>query len=280
METRGAGQVTDHADGYVLPREDDEYQRLERQAKVWEEATRQTLVRAGLSPGQRCLDVGCGTGSVMRILGEMVGPTGSVLGIDLDERIGRRSTDILNHEQPGRHSFARVDITVTDAVAGAPFDVVFTRLFIFHMADPVAALRKLWAAVVPGGALVVMDFDLAPSRSVPRNETFERALDLSRKVFARAGRDISIGTNLPVHFVTAGIGLPDRADIASILLPNSIAVVGLRSVLRSLKQAGVAMGVADAAAFDALDADLERIAASPGFGRIPDMVSVIKRKPG
>ena len=40
------------------------------------------------------------------------------------------------------------------------------------------------------------------------------------------------------------------------------------------------MGVADAAAFDALDADLERAAALPGFGRIPDMVSVIKRKPG
>ena len=40
------------------------------------------------------------------------------------------------------------------------------------------------------------------------------------------------------------------------------------------------MGVADAAAFDSLDADLEGAAALPGFGRIPDMVSVIKRKPG
>jgi ubiquinone/menaquinone biosynthesis C-methylase UbiE len=271
--------MSDHADGYVLPREDEEYQRLERQAKVWEEATRQTLARAGLSPGQRCLDVGCGTGSVMRIMGEMVGPAGSVLGLDVDERIGRHSTNILNHEQPGRHAFARTDMTATDAVEGSPFDVVFARLFIFHMADPVAALRKLWAAVAPGGVLVVMDFDLAPSRSIPRNETFERALDLSRAVFARAGRDISIGTNLAVHFAAAGIGMPDRAEVASIILPNSIAIVGLRSVLRSLKQAGVAMGVADSAAFDQIDADLERNA-SPGFGRIPDMVSVIKRKPG
>ncbi len=209
-----------------------------------------------------------------------MGPTGSVLGLDVDDTIGRHSTNILNHEQPGRHRFARVDLTATDAVDGALFDVVFARLFIFHMADPVAALRKLWAAVAPGGVLVVMDFDIAPSRSIPRNETFERALDLSRTVFARAGRDISIGTNLPVHFVAAGIALPDRADVASIVLPNSVAMIGLRSVLRSLKQAGVGMGVADAATFDALDADLERVAALPGFGRIPDMVSVIKRKPG
>ena len=127
--------------------------------------------------------------------------------------------------------------------------------------------------------LVVMDFDLAPSRSVPRNETFEPRPDLSLAVFARAGRDVSIGTKLPVHFTGAGIGPPDRADVASIVLPNSVAVVGLRSVLRSLKQAGVGMGVADSAAFDALDADLDRVAALPGFGRIPDMVSVIKRKP-
>jgi hypothetical protein len=56
-------------------------------------------------------------------------------------------------------------------------------------------------------------------------------------------------------------------------------VLGVRSVLSSLKQAGVAMGVADSAEFDQTDADLERTAASPGFGRIPDMVPVIKRKP-
>ena len=114
--------MTDQSDGYVLPREDEEYRRLERQAKIWEEATRQTLARADVSPGQHCLDVGCGTGSVMRILGEMVGSSGSVLGLDLDDGIGRRSTDILNHEQPGRHSFARADLTATDTVEGSPFD--------------------------------------------------------------------------------------------------------------------------------------------------------------
>lgn len=270
--------MIDQPDGYVLPREEEEYRRLERQAKIWEETTRLTLSRAGVTTGQRCLDVGCGTGSVMRIMGEMVGPTGSVLGLDVDETLGRRSIDILNHEQPGRHRFARADVTATESVEGAPFDVVFARLFIFHMADPVAALRKLWAAVAPGGVLVVMDFDMAPSRSVPRNDAFERALDLSRSIFVRAGRDISIGTNLPVHFVAAGMGPPDRADVASIIGPNTTILVGLRSVLRSLRQAGISMGVADAAGFDALDADLEHMSALPGFGRIPDMVWVIKRK--
>jgi SAM-dependent methyltransferase len=266
-------------DGYVLAREDSEYARLDRQAAVWEEVTRTTLARAGLSMGQRCVDVGCGTGSVMRLLGAGVGPSGSVLGVDLDERIGRLTLDILEREQPGRHAFMHLDLNASDGIPGAPYDLVYTRLVILHMPDPVATLRKLWAAVAPGGVLVVMDFDLSVIRGVPSNPRIERGVDVMRAIFSRAGRDISIGVNLPVHFGAAGIGVPDRADVAGMIVPIGMAMSLLRSALRSLKPAGVAMGVIDDPAFEALDADLEQHAATPGFARLPDMVSVIKRKP-
>lgn len=266
-------------DGYVLAREDGEYARLDRQAAVWEEVTRITLARAGLSLGQRCVDVGCGTGSVMRLLGTGVGASGSVLGVDLDERIGRLTLDVLEREQPGRHAFARFDLTAADAIPGAPYDLVYTRLVILHMADPVATLRKLWAAVAPGGVLVVMDFDLAVIRGVPAHPRIDHGVDVMREIFSRAGRDISIGVNIPVHFATAGIGTPERVDVSGMIVPTGMAVGLLRSALRSLKTAGVAMGVIDDAAFEALDAELEQDAATSGFARLPDMVSVIKRKP-
>ena len=67
-----------------------------------EEATRQTLTRAGISTGQRCLDVGCGTGSVMRIMGEMVGPVGLVLGLDVDERIGNTAPTYSTTPRPAQ----------------------------------------------------------------------------------------------------------------------------------------------------------------------------------
>ena len=144
--------MTDQTDGYVLPREDEEYQRLERQAKVWEEATRQTLARAGISSGQRCLDVGCGTGERHadhgrddRAHGLGAWPRPSTSG-----SAGKAPTSSTTSNPAGTGS-RRADLTTTETIDGAPFDVVFARLIIFHMADPVAALRKLWAAVAPGG---------------------------------------------------------------------------------------------------------------------------------
>jgi hypothetical protein len=44
-------------DDYVLGRTSEEYQRLRRQARLWEQITAQALDRVGISPGMRCLDV-------------------------------------------------------------------------------------------------------------------------------------------------------------------------------------------------------------------------------
>lgn len=54
------------------PRTAEEYQRLRRQALAWDGAARRMLLRVGLGTGMTCLDVGCGPGEVMRLMGEMV----------------------------------------------------------------------------------------------------------------------------------------------------------------------------------------------------------------
>ena len=48
----------------------------------YRDLTEDVLVRAGIGPGMRVLDVGCGVGDVSLIAGRLVGPTGSVLGVD------------------------------------------------------------------------------------------------------------------------------------------------------------------------------------------------------
>lgn len=266
------------SDAYVLGREDEEYARLNRQAAIWEAITRSTLARAGIASGETCVDVGCGTGTAMRILGEMVGPTGSVLGVDVDERIGHHSVNILNHEQPGRHRFVRADIAAGEAIEGAPFDVVFARLLVFHMRAPVEALASLWSLVAPGGRLVVMDFDLAPVSGIPPGDAIGRGIETMHAIFTRAGRDIRIGTQVPGHWLAAGIGDPDEIVVNGLILPRPVGVAMLRAVLRSLREAAIATGTADGTALDGLDAELADAATTPGFVRVPDMVSVMKRK--
>ena len=75
-------------DGYVLARTAAEYQRLRAQAQFWEPTTRRVLEGAGLAPGMRCLDAGCGPGEVMRLMGRIVGPEGHVAGLDIDAGLG------------------------------------------------------------------------------------------------------------------------------------------------------------------------------------------------
>lgn len=60
----------------VLGRTSQGYQRLRRQAAMWEPATARVLGQAGIRPGMRCLDVGSGPGEVVRLLAELVGRTG------------------------------------------------------------------------------------------------------------------------------------------------------------------------------------------------------------
>jgi ubiquinone/menaquinone biosynthesis C-methylase UbiE len=84
MERRGE-PVAEHVGAgrtYVLGNEAEELERLDRQAQMIERPTRLLLQAAGLTKGMRVLDLGTGVGHVARLAGEIVGPTGSVTGLD------------------------------------------------------------------------------------------------------------------------------------------------------------------------------------------------------
>src|SRR5690606_10087168 len=72
--------------GYILGNLDNEIARLEIQSAFFEPLTRRTLVRAGIKEGMKCLDVGCGAGTVTQMMAQMVGKSGHVTGMDLDEK--------------------------------------------------------------------------------------------------------------------------------------------------------------------------------------------------
>ena len=67
---------------YVLGHSRPEIDRLQRQAEMLRPITERLLVAAGVEPGMRVLDIGCGPGDVSTLIADLVGPTGSVVGID------------------------------------------------------------------------------------------------------------------------------------------------------------------------------------------------------
>ncbi|MGH8770105.1 MAG: class I SAM-dependent methyltransferase [Burkholderiales bacterium] len=212
-------------DDYVMGRTSHEYQRLRLQAKWWEPVTRRILQQAGLRAGMNCLDAGCGPGEVMRLMGETAGAAGRVTGLDCDATIGNEALDVLSHTTPGQFAFLERDIESTDAIPGVPFDLVYARLLLFHLRDPIAVLRKLYRWTKPGGCVVIQDYDLRTVDIYPRLKSWDIFEKATLGVLEKSGKDTRFGHKLPAYFVEAGIGAPDSTD--------TTAMVG------SLKQSGV-----------------------------------------
>jgi trans-aconitate methyltransferase len=144
-------------DRYSLGRRPEEHERLRAQARMWEKATARVLDEVGVAPGASCLDAGCGPGETMRLLAERTGPTGQVLGIDVDAEIGAEALATLHGAGHRGCRFAVHDVTRAAPIPGGPFDLVYARLLLFHLPRRVEVLARLWDAVAPGGRLVIQD---------------------------------------------------------------------------------------------------------------------------
>jgi ubiquinone/menaquinone biosynthesis C-methylase UbiE len=267
-------------DGYVLARTSEEYQRLRWQARLWEPVTAQALDRVGIRPGMRCLDVGCGPGEVMRLMAGRVGPSGRMTGLDNDPRVGREALQILRTTVGGQFRFVHADAETTGAPPGGPFDLVYARLLLLHVRDPVAMVRKLYAWTRPGGVLLVQDYDCAPMSIMPRLATWEEFERVFYGVCEKAGRDARIGQKLPVHFTAADVGEPDGTDVAGLLRP--LADIGgmFQAVYQSMRPAALHFGLTTKAAGQAFIADItDATRERRGVGMSPLLVSAWKHKP-
>ncbi len=120
-------------------------------------ATFQTLIAAaGVQPGQRVLDVGCGTGYFARLLAQAVGPEGHVVGID-------PSSAMISYarRQAGPASNCQFQIGAAEALEfpAANFDVVVSSLVMHHLPEDlrVTALLEMRRVLRPGGSMLVAE---------------------------------------------------------------------------------------------------------------------------
>jgi SAM-dependent methyltransferase len=265
---------------YALGHTPEEYERLRMQARVWEVATGRLLDQVGLGPGASCLDAGCGPGETMRAMAERVGPAGRVLGIDADPALGAMTLAML-HGAGHRHcSFQARDLAAAEPIPGAPFDLVYARLLLFHLPQRVDVLARLWDAVAPGGHLLVQDYDLRGVSTLPQLDWVGELLRVWTGAFGAVGADVSAGTRLPQLFAQAGVGTPDGTDVAGRIEPLATGRLIMEGAFRSVLPTALAHDVTTeagaAAALASIDRDATRFPDRPVLW--PLLIGAWKRK--
>jgi ubiquinone/menaquinone biosynthesis C-methylase UbiE len=228
---------------YALARTPDEYERLRGQARVWEAATGRVFDQVALAPGATCLDAGCGPGETMRLMAQRVGPSGHVTGVDIDAPLGAQGLAMLSDAGHHQCDFACVDLTAEAPIPGAPFDLVYARLLLFHLPQRVGVLRRLWEAVASGGHLLVQDYDMRSCGVLPALDSIDEWQRVVTAAFAAAHCDVHAGARLPSLFARAGIGAPDGTDVAGRLEPLADAEAAFTGVYCSVLAPAIARGI-------------------------------------
>ncbi len=105
-------------------------------------------------PGDRVLDIGCGFGDTTRRIAGLVGDAGAATGVDASERFIESARAEARDAGVPNARFVVADVQST-ALDG-PYEMAFSRMGTMFFANPVAALRNVRSALVPGGKLVMV----------------------------------------------------------------------------------------------------------------------------
>lgn len=118
----------------------------------------------GLGPGERIADVGSGTGLFLRPFSEAVGPDGRVYAVDISPRL----VDFIERRVQDER-LANVAVVLSTAESTRLPRAAVTKAFVcdayHHFVEYPAMLASIREALIPGGELVVVDFDRVPGRS-------------------------------------------------------------------------------------------------------------------
>jgi SAM-dependent methyltransferase len=228
--------------GYAMGRTASERERLDMQDRVFSPHSANLFRQAGIGPGDHVVDVGCGTGATTRLLAELVGPAGSVLGIDNDPP----SLEVAE-EQTRATGLSNVGYRagdLTELVLGESFDAVAGRLVLLHLSDPATALARLARCVRPGGLIVFQEISCSRVRAVPQIPAMLDWVGWMSMLSAYAGLDADIGEHLPALFTRAGLADVNAAAVSVIGDSKGLVPRYLAETLTSVGPLAVASGAA------------------------------------
>jgi ubiquinone/menaquinone biosynthesis C-methylase UbiE len=224
-------------ENYPLGYSEAEAKRLMEQGAMLEDLTRDLLSRAGLAPGMRVLDVGCGVGDVSLLAARIVGEKGSVLGVDrsapsLEIARGRakRRAELC---ETANISFVEADLNTFEP--DGTFDAIIGRLVLLYVPERASMLRRLTQSLRPGGVMAMQEYDTSSMAQAPESPLFAQVRRWILDGFKSAGAELDTGSKLYATFLQAGLLGPQMVSAQLVHCgPEATGYEHATQVLRSL----------------------------------------------
>jgi ubiquinone/menaquinone biosynthesis C-methylase UbiE len=195
-----------------------------------------------IRPGDRVLEVGCGTGVVARDLAAMVGRRGRVVGVEPSRTILALARRLCRGAPGGRIALREGDGAHLPFAAGR-FDVALAITVILHVADPLRVVGELARVVKRGGRVGLQDQDFGiVAVTHPDRELTDRIM---RGVAARIYAEPCSGRRLPGLLLDAGL---EKVKLLTDVYQDTTLEPFTKSFLERRAENAVRFGLADAPA--------------------------------
>lgn len=171
----------------------------------WHHFGRRTATRLRLAPGDRVLDLCCGTGASALPAAEAVGPTGSVLGVDLTPALIECARANAAARGLGRARFDVADVTTLGFPPGS-FDAIQSVFGLFFLDDMAGQLRRAWTWLASGGRLATTVW--GTTVLAPGEEWFWEAVRLEDPTLDHISPAATLNTPEALVRLHAEAGLP------------------------------------------------------------------------
>ena len=253
------GMPDTFAGRYPIENRTGEIERLHTQSAAMASDARVMLDRIGVKAGWACLDIGCGPGGITGLLSERVGPTGRVVGLDMDEQF-------LAHARanaPDNVEFRRGDAYGSDLPAET-FDLVHMRFVASTAGGPEYLLREAMRLVRAGGVVALQEPDGSTLNCYPPHPAWDRLKAALLGTFAGVGADLQLARRL--YALARHAGLADVQYRPFLLGVRSIdpMVDYLPSTVESLRATVLKLGLLSEAEFPKILAECRNHLRDPG----------------